>query len=226
MTRPKPTAAKGAASKSAATVKAAGARNTGTKAAATAKSAGSTDVGTKDATAAPDDSFGAAQRAVTTGKTPPERVARYALLLLAIVLGVVVGAVGTFGHRASETWGGVSWPTGLVLCLGGLIGLLLGLSELLEAGLPGSWRPTRLPAVAWASAGWLVALLWLTYAGPPSSGFARKGDVLLPNDTKSLVFLLGGMALVTAAVFRAWTATLTARLGQRPGAAERGHPKG
>ncbi len=167
----------------------------------------------------------AARRPVTTGGPAADRFIRYLLLVVVFVLGVVVGAVGTFGHRAGQNWGGVSWPTGLVLCLGGLVGLLLALGELLAAGVPDSWLPTRLPGISWASAGWLVALLWLTYVGPPWS-FARKGDILLPNDAKSMIFLLGGMLLVTVAIFRAWTATLAARLAQRPGAAERGHSKG
>jgi hypothetical protein len=137
----------------------------------------------------------------------------------------VVGLFGSFGHRADATWLGVSWPTGLLLCLGGLLGLLLGVGELLEPGAPDSWRPTRLSALGCASAGWLLALLWLSYFGPPPS-FARKGDVILPNDWKSLAYLLGGMALVTAAVYRAWAASLTARLNSRPGAPGGVHPKG
>ena len=156
---------------------------------------------------------------------PPTRLFRWALLLVAVLLGAAVGALGSFGHRASATWLGVSWPTGLVLCFGGLIGLLLGIGELLEAGGPGSWQPTRLSAVSWASAGWLLALLWLTYLGPPPS-FARKGDVVLANDWKSLAYLLGGMVLVTVAVYRSWVAALSVRLAARTGAPGGVHPKG
>ncbi len=155
------------------------------------------------------------------GSSPAERAPRWALLALAFAAGAAVGAVGSFGHRASETWLGVNWPTGLALCFGGLIGLLLGLGELLAAAAADSWRPTRLSALGCASAGWLLALLWITYLGPPPS-FARKGDVVLANDGKSLLYLLGGMLLITVAVYRAWVATLAARLASRPGS----HPKG
>ena len=160
-----------------------------------------------------------------TGGAPPESasapgtdtggvsaaVVRWALLLVVAAFGVVVGAVGSFAHRATATAAGVAWPTGLFFALCGLIGLLLGLGELLGVGPPRSWRPTRLSAVTVASAGWLLALLWLTYLGPPPTG-ARKGDVILANDWRSLLFLFGGMVLATTAVYRAWVANLAARL--------------
>ena len=162
------------------------------------------------------------------GSAVPEKASRWALLLVAVLLGVAVGTFGSFGHRASATWLGVSWPTGLLVAFAGLVGLLLGVGELLEAGAPASWRPTRLSALGWTSAGWLLALLWLTYLGPPPS-LASKGDVVLANDWKSLVYLLGGMGVVTAAVYRAWAASLTARLAAgRTGTGAPGgvHPKG
>ena len=151
------------------------------------------------------------------GSSPAETASRWALNLSAAAAGVTVGTVGSFGHRTTDTWLGVGWPTGLALCFGGLIGLLLGIGELLGAGAADSWRPTRLSALGWASAGWLLALLWFTYLGPPLS-FARKGDVVLANDAKSVAYLLGGKALITIAVYRAWVATLSARLANRPGA--------
>ncbi|HEU5356862.1 MAG TPA: DUF6113 family protein [Actinocrinis sp.] len=154
------------------------------------------------------------------GSAPQEKVARWFFLLAAAAAGVVVGGLGSFGHRSTAA--GI--PTGLVLCLGGLIGLLLGLSEL-APGAPDSWRPTRLSAVSCASAGWLLALIWLTYIGPPFT-FARKGDVILPNDWKSITYLLGGMALIVTAAYRAWLASLNARLAQRPGGSGGVHPRG
>jgi hypothetical protein len=159
------------------------------------------------------------------GSTPAERVSRGVLLLIAFAVGVAVGTVGSFGHRTTDSWLGISWPVGLLLCLGGLIGLLLGIGELLVAGAPDSWRPTRLSALACASAGWLIALLWITYLGPPTS-FARKGDVVLANDGRSLLYLLIGMFAITVMVYRAWVATLSARLAKRPGAPGSGHSKG
>ena len=159
------------------------------------------------------------------GSSPVERVSRGVLLLIAAAAGAAVGAAGSFGHRTTDTWLGVGWPVGLALCFAGLIGLLLGIGELLAPGAPDSWRPTRLSALGCASAGWLLALLWLTYLGPPPS-FARKGDVVLANDGKSLAYLLGGMLVITITVYRAWVATLTVRLANRSGAPGGGHSKG
>jgi hypothetical protein len=159
------------------------------------------------------------------GSSPVERISRTALLSIAAAAGVAVGAIGSFGHRTTNSLFGVSWPVGLLFCLCGLVGLLLGLTELLTAGAPDSWRPTRLSALGCASAGWLLALLWITYLGPPPS-LARKGDVVLANDARSLLYLVGGMFLITVAVYRAWVATLSARLARRPGAPGSGHPKG
>lgn len=153
-----------------------------------------------------------------------ERVSRWLFLLLAAAAGLVVGGLGSFGHRASATWLGVSWPTGLLLCFGGLIGLMLALGEL-APGAAASWLPTRLSAVSCASAGWLLALIWLTYLGPPFT-FARKGDVILPNDWKSITYLLGGMALIVTVTYRAWLASLNARLAQRSGGSGGVHPRG
>lgn len=158
------------------------------------------------------------------GSSAAERVLRGMLLLIAFASGAAVGTVGSFGHRSTDTWFGIGWPVGLLLCLGGLIGLLLGIGELLVAGAPDSWRPTRLSALACASAGWLIALLWITYLGPPTS-IARKGDVVLANDARSLLYLLIGMLTITVMVYRAWVATLSASLANRPGAPGGGHSK-
>jgi hypothetical protein len=151
------------------------------------------------------------QAAPNTAGDAASGVARWILLLVAAALGVVVGAIGSFAHRAEATAFGVAWPTGLFFAFCGLIGLLLALGELLPTAAPRSWRPSRLPAVACAAAGWLLALLWLTYLGPPPSA-ARKGDVILANDWRSLAYLFGGMLLATVAVYRAWVANLAERL--------------
>jgi hypothetical protein len=142
-----------------------------------------------------------------------QKIGRWALLLLAAALGLTVGAVGALEHRATATLLGVAWPSGLLFAFCGLFGLLLALGELGDVGAAVSWRPTRLAALGCVSAGWLAATLWLTYFGPPPSG-ARKGDVVLANDWRSLMYLVGGMLLATVAVYRAWVAALSARLAR------------
>ena len=226
-TRPSTPADEGAAGKSAVQPKAAASA----KNAAQAKSTASANNARAESAAPPADSApssalaaASGQRAYAPGAAPAEKASRWLFLLVAAAAGLVVGGLGSFGHRASATWLGVSWPTGLLLCFGGLIGLMLALGEL-APGAPASWRPTRLSAVSCASAGWLLALIWLTYLGPPFT-FARKGDVILPNDWKSITYLLGGMALIVTVTYRAWLASLNARLAQRPGGSGGVHPRG
>jgi hypothetical protein len=163
--------------------------------------------------------------AVTTkSDTPPsaapasaDRAARILLLLLIFVLGLAVGTVGSFLHRAEFSTGSLSWPDGLLLSLGGLVGLLLGLGELLPALAVGhSPVPGRLPGLGCAAAGWVVAVIWLTYVGPPFS-FQSKGDVILANDWRSMSFLIIGMALATYALYRAWIAALDVKLARARG---------
>jgi Family of unknown function (DUF6113) len=166
-------------------------------------SAANTSTGTRDG--APP------QTAPTTAGDAASGVIRWILLLVAAALGVIVGAVGSFAHRAEVTAFGVTWPTGLFFAFCGLVGLMLALGELLPVTASRSWRPSRLSGVACAAAGWLLALLWLTYLGPPPSA-SRKGDVILANDWRSLAYLFGGMLLATAAVYRAWLANLAEKL--------------
>jgi hypothetical protein len=151
------------------------------------------------------------QTAPTTAGDAASGVIRWILLLVAAGLGVIVGAIGSFAHRATATAFGVAWPTGLFFSFCGLVGLMLALGELLPNAASRSWRPSRLSGVACAAAGWLLALLWVTYLGPPPSA-ARKGDVILANDWRSLAYLFGGMLLATVAVYRAWVANLAEKL--------------
>ena len=143
-----------------------------------------------------------------------DAVVRIVLLVLLFAVGVAVGFVGSFLHRAEFATGSVDWPDGLVLSFGGLIGVLLGLSELLPV-LRGARAtvPARLPGLACAAAGWVVAVIWLTYVGPPFS-FANKGDVILANDWLSISYLIIGMALATYFLYRAWISTLDAKLAR------------
>ena len=145
------------------------------------------------------------------------RVWRVLLLLLSLVLGLAVGTVGSFLHRAEFSTGSVSWPDGLLLSLGGMVGLLLAVNELLPV-LPaaGSVLPGRLPGVGCAAAGWVLAVIWLTYVGPPLS-FQNKGDVILANDWLSISFLIVGMALATFLLYRAWIKALDAKLARARG---------
>ena len=163
--------------------------------------------------------------AVTTRSAVPEyappsaasRIRRALLLVLFLVLGLAVGTVGSFLHRAEFATGTLSWPDGLALSLGGLVGLLLGIGELLPV-LPSavSAVPGRLAGLGSAAAGWVVAVIWLTYVGPPFS-FRNKGDVLLANDWLSMAFLIGGMGLATFVLYRAWMKALDAKLARARG---------
>lgn len=140
------------------------------------------------------------------------RIARRGLIVLCLLAGLGVGLIGAFCHRDRAELFGVSWPVGLGYAFAGLGGLLLALSEL--PGLSTGWRPGRLAAAAAAAVGWLLAVLWVTYVGPPPH-FALKGDVILANDWISITYLIGGMALATAAVYRAWLGVLELKLAER-----------
>ena len=146
-----------------------------------------------------------------------DRVANLLLLLLVLAAGLAVGTVGSFFHRAEFYTGSIGWPDGLLLSLGGLVGLLLGLLELLPVTHDErATVPARLSGLAAAGAGWVVAVIWLTYVGPPFS-FANKGDVILANDWISMAYLILGMALTTVFLYRAWIASLDAKLARARG---------
>lgn len=152
-----------------------------------------------------------------TATSAADRIGRIVLLLLFFVCGVAVGTVGSFLHRAEFATGSISWPDGLLLSLGGLVGLMLGLGELLPVLAPArSPIPGRLGGLGCAAAGWVLAVIWLTYAGPPFS-FVNKGDVILANDWISMTFLIVGMALATFALYRAWLHALDAKLARARG---------
>ena len=141
-------------------------------------------------------------------------VSRVLVLLLLLVLGLAVGTVGSFLHRAEFATGATSWPDGLLLSLGGLVGLLLGAGALLPVlSARSSMLPARLGGVGCAAGGWVIAVIWLTYVGPPFS-FQNKGDVLLANDGLSMAFLIVGMALATFLLYRAWIDSLDAKLSR------------
>ena len=146
--------------------------------------------------------------------TAADRLARTVLLVLLFAGGLAVGTVGSFFHRAEFSTGSLAWPDGLLLSLGGLIGLLLGLTELLPVASDArATVPGRLPGLAAVAVGWVIAVIWLTYVGPPFS-FANKGDVILANDWISMAYLIVGMALATLFLYRAWMAALDVKLAR------------
>lgn len=149
--------------------------------------------------------------------TAVDRVARMLLSVLLFATGVAVGTVGAFLHRVEFSTGSVQWPDGLLLSLGGLVGLLLAVLELLPV-MPSPRRtlPARLPGMGLAAAGWVIAVIWLSYIGPPFT-FSNKGDVILANDWISMAFLIVGMALATFFLYRAWIAALDAKLARARG---------
>lgn len=150
---------------------------------------------------------------------PPaaHRAVRVGVLVLLVVLGLAVGTAGSFFHRAAFSTGSVSWPDGLLLSLGALVGLLLAIGELLPVlSAADSLRPARLGGLGCAAAGWVIAVVWLTYVGPPFS-FQSKGDVILANDWRSMSFLIVGLALATFFLYRAWIAALDAKLARARG---------
>jgi len=142
------------------------------------------------------------------------QISRIGLLVLCLLAGLAVGTVGSFLHRAQlgGTNGSGGFPDGLLLSLGGLVGLLLALVELTRpVAAATSGVPGRLAVLGAAAGGWVVAVIWLTYVGPPFS-FQAKGDVVLANDWVSMSFLIVGMAVATGFLYKAWIAGLDVRL--------------
>jgi hypothetical protein len=156
------------------------------------------------------------QSETKTGAVPStaDSILRILLLVLLLAAGLAVGTVGSFYHRAEFSTGSLAWPDGLLLSLGGLVGLMLGLTELLPvANEARATLPARLPALGAVGVGWVVAVIWLTYIGPPFS-FQNKGDVVLANDWISMAYLIIGMALTTVFLYRAWIASLDVKLAR------------
>lgn len=153
-------------------------------------------------------------RRTVDGAPPPigARAARWGLTVLFLLAGLVVGLIGSFCHRDQAVLFGRSWPVGLVYAFAGQIGMFLALAEL--PGLTRGWRPGRLGAVGAGAVGWVLAVIWATYLGAPPH-FALKGDVILANDWISITYLIGGMVLATAAVYRAWLGVLELKLAER-----------
>ncbi|ANC30915.1 DUF6113 family protein [Isoptericola dokdonensis] len=105
-------------------------------------------------------------------------------VLLALLLGAVIGLVGTVTHRS--TWADL--PVGLVLAL---------VMTLATAVLCRAWTGTG--ALLAAGAGWLVTVQLLATDGP-------GGDVLVPADLTGYLWTYGGLVLFAVAAFlpRRW----------------------
>ena len=101
--------------------------------------------------------------------------------LLCVLLGLVVGVVGTVMHRVVVT--DHLLPVGVVVAL---------LAVLAAGTLARAWAGYA--GVVGFAIGWVVAVQVLSMRGP-------GGDLLVPNQTVGLVWVYGGMLLVAAAAF-------------------------
>ncbi|MGO1315456.1 MAG: DUF6113 family protein [Cellulomonadaceae bacterium] len=99
----------------------------------------------------------------------------------AVLLGAVVGVVGTFTHRSVE-------PLGLVLAFAAVLSAAVWMRA--WAGLGG---------VLALGLGWVAAVQVLALAGP-------GGDVLVPAQPLGYLWVYGGLVFVVAAAFapRRW----------------------
>jgi len=122
----------------------------------------------------------------------PTPLARAGMYALALLIGVIYGAVATVGHRQAIRIGDVEVPWGLVAALTGVLALLVGIR--LVAG--GRW-------VAAAAAVGLVGIVGLfTLPGP-------GGSVLVAGDLVGTVWAVGP-ALIAVLVI-AWPSLPAAR---------------
>ncbi|MET0725881.1 MAG: hypothetical protein ABWY36_05985 [Leifsonia sp.] len=113
------------------------------------------------------------------------RGSRIMTAVLALVIGIIYGAVGTVAHTATIDIGGVVVPWGIVLALAGVVTLLVGLRLIIRDRL----------VVAACAIGLVgtVALFTLRSFG---------GSVLIPQSTVSVIWTIAP-ALVAALVL-AW----------------------
>lgn len=108
--------------------------------------------------------------------TPGATVREAAALLLALLLGLLVGATGCF----LQEWALGPVPVGLLLALGATAWAVVW------AG--GLGRARALPLLV--TLGWLVASV-------PLSGARQEGDLVVQGDWVGVTWAYGGMALVT-----------------------------
>jgi len=115
----------------------------------------------------------------------PSMLARIGMYALAVLIGVIYGAVATVGHGQSIRVGEVVLPWGLVLALIGVFALLLGIR--LVAG--GRW------VAAAAGVGIVAIVALLTLPGP-------GGSVLVTGDLVGTIWAVGPALIAVLVV--AW----------------------
>lgn len=118
-------------------------------------------------------------RPIGAPRSPGRRRGVVGRVVLAVLLGLVMGVLGTVAHRT--TW--LDLPVGLVLALA------LTLST---AVLSRAW--SGLGTMLAAGAGWLVGVQVLSLAGP-------GGDVLVPAQPVGMIWTYGGLAMFVVAAF-------------------------
>lgn len=125
----------------------------------------------------------------------PSAASRAVSIVLAFVVGVVYGAVGTVAHPLSVTIASVTVPWGLVLAVVGVLALFVGFRLVLGERL----------AVVAAAVGvvGIVALFSLESAG---------GSVLIQQGTVGLIWVLAPALLAALVIF--WP-SLPADVGRR-----------
>lgn len=102
--------------------------------------------------------------------------------VLALVLGVVLGALGIVMQASRSLIGGHQVPWGLVVTL-------LVIAIVVRSA---SWYARTRSTGALVGVGWLLATIGLALTGP-------GGDILLPSITRSWVYLIGGLIVVLVA---------------------------
>lgn len=129
----------------------------------------------------------------------PTLLARVGMYALAVLIGVIYGAVATVGHRQAIRIAGVEIPWGLAVALIGVFALLLGIR--LVAG--GRW-------VAAATAVGVVGIVaLLTLPGP-------GGSVLVAGDLVGTIWAVGPALIAVLVV--AWPSLPKARPAPTGGA--------
>lgn len=111
------------------------------------------------------------------------RVVRTLQWCALLVGGLLLGATGGVIQRSQLHVGDHSLPWGLAV-------VLVTLFVSVRAAV---WWARRRPGGVVVAVGWLVATVVLSSSGP-------GGDVLLPDDWRSHVYLLGGVVIALVAV--------------------------